>query len=125
MGMQLPELHFKPKLRIINDEQIMQIHMATLEILERTGVKMTHPRGVELLDGAGAKVEGDRVRIPAWMVEDAIRKAPSRVVLGNATVNGRSFWGETRPGSGPVWIALTTWTPSQMSGHALPVSIAA
>ncbi|TET88684.1 MAG: hypothetical protein E3J46_04565, partial [Desulfobacteraceae bacterium] len=32
--------------------------------------------------GAGASVEGDRVRIPAWMVEDAIRKAPSRVVLG-------------------------------------------
>ena len=82
MDMQLPELNFKPKLRVINDDQIMQIHMATLEVLERTGVKMTHPRGVELLDGAGASVEGDRVRIPAWMVEDAIRKAPSRVVLG-------------------------------------------
>ena len=81
--MQIPELHFKPKLRVINDDQIRHIHMATLEVLERTGVKMTHPRGLELLDGAGARVEGDRVRIPAWMVEDAIRKAPSRVALGN------------------------------------------
>ena len=54
MGMQLPEIHFKPKLRIINDEQILQIHMATLEVLERTGVKMTHPRGLELLDGLRA-----------------------------------------------------------------------
>jgi trimethylamine--corrinoid protein Co-methyltransferase len=83
MNMQIPELHYKPKLQVINADQIRQIHMATLEVLERTGVKMTHPRGLELLDGAGARVEGDRVRIPAWMVEDAIRKAPSRVVLGN------------------------------------------
>lgn len=60
MEMQLPELNFKPKLRVINDDQIMQIHMATLEVLERTGVKMTHPRGVELLDGTGASMEGDR-----------------------------------------------------------------
>jgi trimethylamine--corrinoid protein Co-methyltransferase len=72
-------LHFKPKLQVINDDQIRHIHIATLEVLERTGVKMTHPRGLELLDGAGARVDGDRVRIPAWMVEDAIRKAPSRV----------------------------------------------
>jgi trimethylamine--corrinoid protein Co-methyltransferase len=75
MDMQIPELHFKPKLQVINDDQIRQIHMATLEVLERTGVKMTHPRGLELLDGAGASVDGDRVRIPAWMVENAIRKA--------------------------------------------------
>ncbi len=78
----LPELHFKPNLRVINDGQIAQIHMATLEVLERTGVKMTHPRGLELLDGAGARVDGDRVRMPAWLVEDAICKAPSRIVLG-------------------------------------------
>lgn len=82
MDMQGPNLNFKPTLRVINDDQIAQIHMATLEVLERTGVKMTHPRGLELLSGAGARVDGDRVRIPAWMVEDAIRKAPSRVVLG-------------------------------------------
>lgn len=83
MSTRTPELNFKPKLQVINEDQIKQIHMATLEVLERTGVKMTHPRGLELLDGAGARVEGERVRIPAWLVEDAIRKAPSRLVLGN------------------------------------------
>ena len=82
MGMNSDELYFKPKLQVINDEQIEQIHLATLEVLEHTGVKITHRRGLELLAGAGARVEGDRVRIPAWMVEDAIRKAPSRLVLG-------------------------------------------
>jgi len=85
MGIQTPELHFKPTMQIINEDQIREIHLAALEVLERTGIKMTHPRGVELLAGAGAKVDGDRVRIPAWLVEDAIRKAPSRVVLGKRT----------------------------------------
>ena len=37
MHLQLPELYFKPKLQVINDDQIKQIHMATLEVLERTG----------------------------------------------------------------------------------------
>ncbi len=85
MGMNTDELYFKPKLRVINDDQIQQIHMATLDVLEHIGVKMTHKRGVEILEGGGAKVEGDRVRIPSWMVEDAIRKAPHRLVLGKRT----------------------------------------
>ena len=101
MNMQIPELHFKPKLQVIDDDQIRQIHMATLEVLERTGVKMTHPRGLELLDGAGASVEGDRVRIPAWMVEDAIRKAPSRVVLGNRNGERTVFLEEDKSWFGP------------------------
>jgi len=77
-----PELHFKPRAYVLNDDQIEQIHLATLEVLERTGVQITHPRALELLGGAGARVEGNRVHIPSWMVEDAIHTAPSRVVLG-------------------------------------------
>ena len=83
MGIRQPELYFKPRMQVINEEQIKQIHMASLEVLERTGIKMTHPRAVEMLSGAGARVDGNRIHIPAWMVEDALRKAPSRVVLGN------------------------------------------
>jgi len=77
-----PDLRFRPTLRTLSDEQVQQIHLATLEVLERTGVQITHPRAKEILAGAGARVQGDRVRIPSWMVEDALRKAPHRVVLG-------------------------------------------
>ncbi|MGD2187443.1 MAG: trimethylamine methyltransferase family protein [Desulfobacterales bacterium] len=101
MNMQISDLHFKPKLQVINDDQIRHIHMATLEVLERTGVKITHPRALELLDGAGARVEGDRVRLPAWMVEDAIRKAPSRVVLGNRNGERAVFLEEDKSWFGP------------------------
>jgi trimethylamine--corrinoid protein Co-methyltransferase len=81
--MNYPDLNFKPKMKVIDERQIEQIHMATLEVLERTGVLFHHPKALEVLDGAGAWVDGDRVRIPAWLVEDSIRQAPKRIVLGN------------------------------------------
>jgi trimethylamine--corrinoid protein Co-methyltransferase len=80
--MTYPELRFKPRLSVLSADQIEQIHLATLELLERTGIQTAHPRALEILDGAGARVDGKRVRIPAWMVEDAIRQAPRRLVLG-------------------------------------------
>jgi trimethylamine--corrinoid protein Co-methyltransferase len=85
MGMTTDTLHFKPRLQVIDDGQIAQLHAAALEVLERTGVKITHPRALEILAGGGARVTGDRVRIPAPMVEAAIRRAPSRIVLGSRT----------------------------------------
>ncbi|MBT8364019.1 MAG: trimethylamine methyltransferase family protein, partial [Deltaproteobacteria bacterium] len=85
MGMVTDELYFKPRLQVISDDQIARIHDATLEVLERTGFKITHPRAQEVLAARGARVQGDRVRLPAWMVEAAIRKAPPRLVLGTRT----------------------------------------
>ncbi len=85
------DLTFTPHLSVLNEDQIEQIHLATLELLERTGVQVTHPRALEILQGAGARVEGDRVRMPSWLVEDAIRRAPSRVVLGNRAGGRKVF----------------------------------
>ena len=85
MGMTTDELYFKPRLQVISEAQIKKLHEASLDVLERTGIKISHPEALEILAGAGAKVDGDQVRIPAWLVEDAIRKAPSRIVLGTHT----------------------------------------
>jgi trimethylamine--corrinoid protein Co-methyltransferase len=86
-----PEINFRPSLSVLNDAQIEQIHQATLELLERTGIQVTHPRALELLHGAGAQVDGKRVRIPAWLVENALRQAPPRVVLGDRKGNRKVF----------------------------------
>jgi len=72
----------KPRLNVLLPEQVEDIYMATMEVLERTGVKLTHPRALELLDAAGARVADDRVRVPDWLVKEALSRAPSRVVLG-------------------------------------------
>ena len=76
------ELYNKPTLNVLNDDQIEQIHLATMEVLERTGIRITHLKALELLDGAGASVNGNRVRIPAQLVEQALHTSPSHFALG-------------------------------------------
>ena len=49
------DLQFKPKLRVLSDEQIEQIHLATLEVLEGTGIQITRAQALDLLDGAGGR----------------------------------------------------------------------
>ncbi|MBG7610369.1 MAG: trimethylamine methyltransferase family protein [Anaerolineae bacterium] len=73
-----------PRFRKLSDDQLERIHFASLEILERTGVRLLVPEAVDLLRAAGAEVtEGNRVRIPAHLVDWALKIAPKRVVLAN------------------------------------------
>ncbi|MGD9085467.1 MAG: trimethylamine methyltransferase family protein [Desulfobacterales bacterium] len=81
MAMSGRELHNQPYLKVLNTDQIEQIHLATLAVLEHTGIQVTHARALELLDGAGASVDGNRVRLPAQMVEEAINAAPFHFTL--------------------------------------------
>ena len=67
--MVVPDLRFKPRLAVLDQEQIEHIHLATLEVLERTGVEISHPRALEILHGAGARVQGNRVYMPGWNTE--------------------------------------------------------
>lgn len=79
----MDELNFTPTMKILNEDQLSAIHTAALDVLEKTGVIIKHPKALELLDGAGCKVDGGRVRIPSALVEKAISTAPKSVTLGN------------------------------------------
>jgi len=75
---------FEPavRLRILDDNSISAIHDATLEVLERTGVVINTEEGRRILTDAGAKAEDNNViKIPPTLVEDALKTAPSSVVL--------------------------------------------
>ncbi len=76
-----------PHFRVLSKNQIEEIHMATMEVLRRTGVVVKEAEGRELLKKAGCWVDGERVRIPASLVEWAQRTCPPRVVLCDR--NGR------------------------------------
>jgi trimethylamine---corrinoid protein Co-methyltransferase len=65
----------------LTDEQIQQIHEASLTILESVGVQVEEPQALALFEEAGADVEENRVRIPRSLVEEGIERAPSRIVL--------------------------------------------
>jgi len=92
------ELPTRPSLKVLSRDQIEQIHLATLVVLERTGVQITHPGAREILGGAGANVDGNRVRISSHIVEESLNKAPSHFILGMRNgepavlLEGRRSW---------------------------------
>jgi trimethylamine--corrinoid protein Co-methyltransferase len=68
----------------LSEENCRKVHEASLELLERVGVRLDHIEAVELLKKAGAKVlANQRVSIPASLVEEALAKAPKEVTLFN------------------------------------------
>ena len=72
----------KLKVRVLSDDQLYRLHLATLEILERTGIQVFDDEAVDLLAKGGAYVtDGNRVKIPGHLVNEALRRAPERVVL--------------------------------------------
>ncbi|MCA2001307.1 MAG: trimethylamine methyltransferase family protein [Chloroflexi bacterium] len=71
-----------PLLRKLSDDQVERLHCASLEILERTGVRLYEPRALELLKKKGVPIEeGNRAYIPPGLVEWALSVAPKRAVL--------------------------------------------
>ena len=63
--------------------QCERIHWASLEMLERYGVKLHDQKAIDLLKKGGADVDGNIVYVPSGMVEKAFTTAPKRVVLYN------------------------------------------
>lgn len=71
-----------PHYRLLTTDQIREVHQATLEILETIGVRILDPDGVQLLRGAGCRIDRDHVvHIPLRLVEECIRSAPSRITI--------------------------------------------
>ena len=90
-------------LQALSPQQCERIFLAALEILERVGVRVHEPQGLELLRRAGARVQGDRACLPAAAVRQALASAPHSVPVAARDgapalllEKGRSYFG---PGS--------------------------
>ena len=64
------------RLTIWDDDACRRVHEATLEVLGETGVEVKYAPAAEIFARAGAWVDGTRVRIPAELVEAALKSAP-------------------------------------------------
>jgi trimethylamine--corrinoid protein Co-methyltransferase len=72
----------RPRLAFLQGPHCERIHQAALEILRRTGVRVFHEEALRLLADAGCPVQDQTlVRIPAALVEWALRQPPSRISL--------------------------------------------
>ena len=71
------------RLEVFTEDELREIHLATLEVLSETGVLVGDDEAIEIFAAGGASVDLERrvVRLPAHLVEDAVRSAPPKVVL--------------------------------------------
>ena len=74
-------------LNVFSDDELEDIHLATLEVLQKTGVFVDDDEALEVFDGAGAIVDAQNkiVKIPPLVVEDAIQSTPSQFIACGRT----------------------------------------
>jgi trimethylamine--corrinoid protein Co-methyltransferase len=63
--------------RIVSDDQIEAIHRQSLKVLEQIGMDVLYPEARGILQKAGARVNGERVRIGRDIIEEALKTPPS------------------------------------------------
>ncbi len=70
-------------LNVLTDDQVNEIHLGTLDILDQTGVFVGDEKALDCFESGGARVDrkSKMVQIPPYLVEEAIRSAPSKVIL--------------------------------------------
>ena len=74
----------KLKTTFLSQEEIEAIHNASLQVLEKTGIKVMSDAALDILKKAGAKVDegSNRARLPGQLVEEALEMAPKTITYG-------------------------------------------
>jgi trimethylamine--corrinoid protein Co-methyltransferase len=66
---------------LLSPQEVAALHVATLRILDETGVILKEPHSRDLLAGAGARLTEGRVHLPPELVEASIAKAGKRTSI--------------------------------------------
>ncbi|MCD6472482.1 trimethylamine methyltransferase family protein [Candidatus Aerophobetes bacterium] len=75
------KIYETPQFEILSENQRERIYSAALEVLEHTGVKIQGEKALSLLKEAGASADGEIVYIPSYLVENALRSTPKKVLI--------------------------------------------
>jgi trimethylamine--corrinoid protein Co-methyltransferase len=65
-------------LKVLSRDEMREIHYATLEVLQQTGVVIKSDDALKVLENVGAEVDykEERARIPQHLVEESIKRTP-------------------------------------------------
>jgi len=71
------------KLNVLSRDEVESIHLAVLQVFEKTGVKIYSERARRMLKEAGAEVDEKTymVKIAPYLVEESIKNAPKYIQL--------------------------------------------
>ncbi len=70
-------------LNVLSGNEIEEIHLATLEVLADHGVFVEDEQALEVYHSGGARIDRSKkmVRLPNYLVEEAVRAAPASIRL--------------------------------------------
>lgn len=68
----------RPKLSYLNNEDLANVHGMALELLENMGIELCAKEARDYFEKVGATVEGEIVRIPRAIIEEAFKTVPKR-----------------------------------------------
>ncbi len=87
-------------LNMFTQDELYELHLATLDVLQNTGVYFEDEEARQILADSGAAVDPVThvVKFPPYMVEDAIRSAPGSVNLAGREEKHDYILGNNRVG---------------------------
>jgi trimethylamine--corrinoid protein Co-methyltransferase len=75
-----------PYFRVLSDDQIERIYSAAVDVIQRTGARFHQEEALELFKKSDAVVtDGNLVRVPISLVEEAIKTHPGKINLTGRT----------------------------------------
>lgn len=85
-------------LNTVTENELNEFHLATLEVLEKTGIFVEDSEALEIFCGGGATIDEKKkiVRIPPWLVEESICSAPQEIVLAGRNPKNDTVIGNNR-----------------------------
>jgi len=84
--------------KVMSVSDIEAVHSSSLRVLAETGIILTYPEAREILSGAGAMIENNRVLLPPSLVEEQVSKSTSKI-----TIRGRGGSVKTLGDQSPHW----------------------
>jgi trimethylamine---corrinoid protein Co-methyltransferase len=103
-------LNLSKPLRVASADTLARIHEATLTILEHTGIAFKTEAALAVFKKHGASIDGDVVRIPRKLTENAIESAPqqfsyfARRENRSVVVGAKQEATYISPNNGPIYI---------------------
>jgi trimethylamine--corrinoid protein Co-methyltransferase len=67
--------------KVLSPSQLRDVHKATITLLEKVGVIFEEEKALELFASAGARVDNEVVHLSSEMVENLLKRCPSKVTL--------------------------------------------
>jgi trimethylamine--corrinoid protein Co-methyltransferase len=94
------------RFELLSQDQLQELFDGVLHVLEYTGLDVYHDEARDILEAAGAWVDGLRVRLPSYLVRRSLETAPRSFTVwardGNANHNIHIGPGRAHFGPGPT-----------------------